>query len=228
MDPFDHRPMRKMLIPMWIAWVALLLATHVMDPPMIPPAHQDLEPGQEGGPGFSGPHFQPIANSNVPILPAPSTFSPTPALNPFNPATPGPLGQSSSAFLPQPPTNSLPLQILSVPSPTSALGLPPGSFLPPSPNVSLGVSGGVPQSVGPAPIATITYFTMGPSTLLNQFSQPPMVPFGQVGLQPQGYIPTLSAGGINVNPFNPTCNYYFFPNCGQGGGFSQNFRYSTR
>lgn len=219
--------MKKLLIPMWIAWVALLLASHVMEPTVVPSARQDLEPGQEGGSDFSGPHFQPVANNNIPLLPAPLPFNPAPSVNPFNPSgAAGPLGQSSGAFQPQSPSNSLPVPLMPVPTIAPVLGLPPGSFAPAAPTVSLGLLGGTAQPVAPAPGVFVFPFSMGPATLLNQFAQPPLVPFGQVGVPPQAYVPSLNSGG--QNPFSLQCNYYFFPNCGANGGKSQNFRYSTR
>ncbi len=230
-DPFDHQPLKKLLFPMWIVWGALLLTLRAGDPSTVSNPHAGAEGGDEGFPGFSSPHFQPVANGNVPTLPQQGPFNPAPQINPLQPQSPGPLGQFPGAFAPPPPSQTLPVQLYAVPVPPSVLGMPPGALQPGAPNVSLGFTGGgVPQlgSTGSTNAPAATFFAMGPTALLNQFAQPPMVPFGQVGVQPQPYVSGLSVVGANFNPFTPTCNYYFFPNCGQGGGFSTNFRYSTR
>ncbi len=225
MDPFDYRAMRKLLIPMWIAWVVLLFASHAMQPTVVSSPHEDLEPGQEGGGSYSEPHFQPVANNFSP-LPSALPFNPAPSVSPFNPSGAGSLGQGPGVFQPPSPTNSLPVLPAPLPVIVPALGLPPGSFAPASPTISLGLLGGTNQAVPASPNAFIIPFSMGPTTLLNQFAQPPLVPFGQVGVPPQAYVPSLNSGG--PNPFALQCNYYFFPNCGANGGQSQNFRYSTR
>ncbi|MHB1287324.1 MAG: hypothetical protein ACYCYP_12375 [Leptospirales bacterium] len=210
---------------MWIAWGVLLFASHAMQPTVVSSPHEELEPGQEGGPSYSGPHFQPVANGS-PSLPGALPFNPAPSVSPFNPSGAGPLGQSPGVFQPPSPTNSLPVPLMPVPVIAPALGLPPGSFAPASPTISLGLLGGTNQAVPASPNAFVIPFSMGPTTLLNQFAQPPLVPFGQVGVPPQAYVPSLNSGG--QNPFSLQCNYYFFPNCGANGGQAQNFRYTTR
>ncbi len=162
-------------------------------------------------------------------LPGPPSFTPIPPINPFSPTGSGVLGQSSGTFAPPAPLSTLPVSPLSTPVLPPALGIPPGSFAPAPPVLSgLGpnLGGALVTGVGGAVSAPVQPFSMGPATLLNQFAQPPLVPFGQVGIPPAAYNPSLSQG--NANPFSLTCNYYFFVNCGASGGQAQNFKYSTR
>ncbi|AFS52638.1 hypothetical protein [Leptospirillum ferriphilum] len=228
-DPFDHPSLKKLLFPMWIVWAAFLLTLRAGGPDLPANPHTGADGDGEGFSGFTPPHYQPVANANVPTLPLGSPFNPAPPISPVSPPSPGPLGQASGSFSPPAPSSSLPVQLYSVPLPSSSLGMSQGAVEPSAPVLSFGLTnGGVPQISPPASTPSITYFAMGPSSLLNQFAQPPMVPFGQVGVQPQPYVSGLSVVGTFPNPFTPTCNYYFFPNCGQNGGFSTNFRYSTR
>jgi hypothetical protein len=165
--------------------------------------------------------------AGISVLPAAPAFNPIPPITPFSPVGGSPLGQSPSVFAPQGPSQTLPIAPLSSPIIPPVMGLPPGSFSPGSPVLfSLGplLGGGIPQSAGSS--SPVQAFSMGPTTLLNQFSQPPMVPYGQVGVPPAAYNPSL--GSQNGNPFALTCNYYFFVNCGASGGQAQNFKYSTR
>lgn len=165
--------------------------------------------------------------AGISSMPSASSFTPIPPVTPFTPPGGSPLGQSPGVFVPQGPSQNLPLNPLSPPIIPPVLGLPPGSFSPGSPVLfSLGpiLGGGIQQGGGLS--APVQVFSMGPTTLLNQFAQPPMVPYGQVGVPPAAYNPSL--GGQNGNPFALTCNYYFFVNCGASGGQAQNFKYSTR
>lgn len=161
------------------------------------------------------------------FFPAAPNFVPIPPSTPFNPSPASPLGQSPGAFAPQGPNSLLPIPPLSTPVISPVLGLPLGSFSPGSPVLfSLGpiLGGGIQQGAGVS--APVQSFSMGPETLLNQFVQPPMVPYGQVGVPPAAYNPSI--GGQAGNPFALTCNYYFFVNCGASGGQAQNFKYSNR
>ncbi len=226
-DPFDHPNLKKLLFPMWIVWGAFLLTLRAGGPETTSNPHMGSD--GDGFPGFTAPHYQPVANQNVPALPTGPSFNPVPAIGSTSSPTSGPLGQVSGAFSPPVPSSALPVQLYSVPLPPPVLGMSPGVIQPSAPVLSFGLTGGgVPQISTGGGLPSITYFSMGPASLLNQFEQPPMVPFGQVGVQPQAYVSGLSVVGIFPNPFTPTCNYYFFPNCGQNGGFSTNFRYSTR
>ena len=165
--------------------------------------------------------------AGISILPSAPNFVAIPPVTPFNSSQSSPLGQSPGTLVPQEPSLSLPIVPLSTPIISPVLGLPPGSFLPGSPVLfSLGpiLGGGIQQGEGIS--APVQAFSMGPTTLLNQFAQPPMVPYGQVGVPPAAYNPSF--GGQNGNPFSLTCNYYFFVNCGASGGQAQNFKYSTR
>ncbi|MCL4462026.1 MAG: hypothetical protein M1297_10040 [Nitrospirae bacterium] len=228
-DPFDHPSLKKLLVPMWIVWGAFLLVLRSGGPEAISHPHMGADGEGEDVPGFSAPHYQPVANANGPAVPAGPVFNPAPTIRPMSDLSSGPLGQSPGAFVPPSPSSSLPIQPYSVPLPSAVLGMSSGTVQPAAPVLSFGLTGGgVPQISTGSSVPSITYFSMGPASLLNQFAQPPMVPFGQVGVQPQAYVSGLSVVGTFPNPFTPTCNYYFFPNCGQNGGFSTNFRYSTR
>lgn len=165
--------------------------------------------------------------ANISSLPAAPNFVAIPPVTPFNPSGGSPLGQTPGAFVPQLPNSSLPVVPLSVPIIPPSLGLPLGSFSPGAPVLfSLGPLLGGPIQQGAGLSAPVQAFSMGPATLLNQFAQPPLVPYGQVGVPPAAYNPSL--GGQAGNPFALTCNYYFFVNCGASGGQAQNFKYSTR
>lgn len=170
-----------------------------------------------------------VNGASISAMPSFPAFNPTSNPSPFNPGGGAPLGQTPGVFAPQGPNVSLPISPSLAPIILPALGLPPGSFSPASPVLfSLGplLGGGILPGGGGGISAPVQAFSMGPATLLNQFSQPPMVPYGQVGVPPAAYNPSL--GGQGGNPFALTCNYYFFVNCGASGGQAQNFKYSTR
>jgi len=169
------------------------------------------------------PRFTPVAS--VPVisidgapggvsLPPPSGF-------------PGAFGQTSGAFSPPPPTSLgvTPPSVVTIPQVT--LGQGAGAFSPALPQLSIVPLAGnaVSTSTGGG-IPLFVPFALGPTAILNQFVQPPLIPFGQVGIQPVAYLPGFFTG--NANPFNRTCNYYFFAGCGASGGAVADFNFSSR
>jgi hypothetical protein len=230
MDPFDEAPIRRLLIPMWIAWLVLLGAIHLMESPFEGHDGLGMRPGGQEAPGGAAPHFQPAAGIAIPTTPPASPFTPAPVLAPFAPTVPTPLGEAPGVVQPQAPSTQLPVPPILAPAIPSSLGLPPGAFAPAQPILNLGLaSGGPPTQILSPGAPLVLGFSMGPTTLLNQFAQVPVVPFGQVGFPPGTYAPGFgSITGRQVNPFSPTCNYYFFVNCGASGGLTQQFGYSSR
>ncbi len=230
MDPFDEAPIRRLLIPMWIAWLVLLVTIHLMETPFEGHGGRGMRPGGQEAPGGAVPYFQPTAGISIPSTPPVAPFTPAPSLTPFAPAQPAPLGEAPGAFQPAAPSTQLPVSPIPAPAIPSFLGLPAGAFAPAQPILNLGLaSGGPPTQILSSGAPLVLGFSMGPTTLLTQFAQIPIVPFGQVGFPPQIYTPGFgSVTGRQVNPFSPTCNYYFFVNCGASGGLTQQFGYSSR
>lgn len=229
MDPFDEAPIRRLLVPMWIAWLILLAATYLMEPSF--GGHgRTMRPGGEMSPGIQAPHYQPAANIQIPSTPPATPFTPAPQVAPFNPAVPTPLGEAPGVFQPASPSTQLPVPPILAPAIPSTLGLPPGAFAPAQPILNVGLAnGGPPTQILSAGAPLVLGFSMGPTTLLTQFAQVPIVPFGQVGFPPATYTAGFgSVTGRQANPFSPTCNYYFFVNCGAQGGLTQQFGYSSR
>ncbi|MGC8529781.1 MAG: hypothetical protein ACP5OP_06235 [Leptospirillia bacterium] len=172
------------------------------------------------------PRFTPIAQpfSVVPIGAPPLGQVSLPSV----PNLPGAFGQSSAAFAPSSPTTIgvAPPTVLLIPQ--GGLGVSStNAFVPPSPQMpSLSVAGNAPQAAPGQGIPYFVPFALGPTSILNQFIQPPLVPFGQVGVPSQNYLPGFFTG--NVNPFNRSCNYYYFAGCGPSGGAVTDFNFSTR
>ena len=172
------------------------------------------------------PQFTPIAQ---PLTVAPIGASPlgTVAL-PAAPNLPGAFGQGSAAFAPPPPANVgvAPPPVLLIPQ--VGLGVSStNAFVPPTPQMPpLSLAGNAPQAAPGQGTPYFVPFALGPTAILNQFVQPPLVPFGQVGVPAQSYLPGFFTG--NANPFNRSCNYYFFAGCGSSGGAVADFNFSTR
>ncbi len=169
------------------------------------------------------PKFTPVATVVPPIGSAPVG----PVSLPGTPNLPGAFGQTSGAFAPPPPTGLSvgPPPVLLIPQ--TPLGQGGGAFAPPTPNLSLvPLAGNAPQIQTGAGIPYFVPFAQGPTSIINQFIQPPLVPFGQVGVPVQSYLPGFFTG--NVNPFNRSCNYYYFAGCGPSGGAVTDFNFSTR
>lgn len=172
------------------------------------------------------PRFTPIAG-DLPVLLSPSPIAGTGGGSLPPPAGfPGSFGQTSAAFAPPPPVSlgvgPPPVGVI----PPVPLGQGPSAFAPSAPQLSIVPIAGAPVAAGAGGIPLFIPFALGPTALLNQFLQPPLLPFGQVGLQPVPYLPGFFSG--NVNPFNRTCNYYFFAGCGASGGEVTNFNFSSR
>ena len=172
------------------------------------------------------PRFTPIAQpfSVVPIGGPPLGQVSLPSV----PNLPGAFGQSSAVFAPPPPTNVTvaPPTVLLIPQ--GGLGVSStNAFIPPSPQMpSVSVAGNAPQAAPGQGTPYFVPFALGPTAILNQFIQPPLVPFGQVGVPAQNYLPGFFLG--NANPFNRSCNYYYFAGCGASGGAVTDFNFSTR
>ncbi len=169
------------------------------------------------------PKFTPVATVVPPIGSAPVG----PVSLPGTPNLPGAFGQTSGAFAPPPPTGLSvgPPTVLLIPQ--TPLGQGGGAFAPPTPNLSLvPLAGNAPQIQTGAGIPYFVPFAQGPTSIINPFIQPPLVPFGQVGVPVQSYLPGFFTG--NVNPFNRSCNYYYFAGCGPSGGAVTDFNFSTR
>ncbi len=191
------------------------------------------DPHQPGGGSFHHPHhvpqqprFTPIAQ---PFLVAPIGAPPLgPVTLPSTPNLPGAFGQGSSAFLPAAPASVgvSPPAVLLIPQ--GGLGVSStNAFVPPLPQMpTLSVAGNAPQAAPGQGPQNFVPFALGPTAILNQFVQPPLVPFGQVGVPSQSYLPGFFSG--NANPFNRSCNYYYFAGCGSSGGAEADFNFSTR
>jgi hypothetical protein len=107
------------------------------------------------------------------------------------------------------------------------LGQGPVAFAPLPPQIALvPLAGNAVSTTGTAGIPLFVPFALGPTAILNQFVQPPLLPFGQVGVPVQSYLPGFFTG--NANPFNRSCNYYFFAGCGASGGAVADFNFSSR
>ncbi len=215
-----------------IAW-CLVLAGQETGSGMIPFGHPpgSSPPAMKEGPGAPGgrqplhPRFTPVATVVPPIgtpLLGAVTLPPTAAL-------PGTFGQISGAFTPPTPSALTvgPPPVLLIP-PVS-LGQGGGIFAPSPPQFQVQAApfaGNAPQASPGAGAPLFIPFAQGPTSILNQFIQPPLVPFGQVGVQVSSYLPGFFTG--NANPFNRTCNYYYFQGCGPSGGAVTDFNFSTR
>ena len=169
------------------------------------------------------PRFTPVA-----VLVPPIGSSPvSPVSLPGTPNLPGAFGQSSGTFAPPPPTGLTvgPPPVLLIPP--TPLGQGGGAFAPSAPALQLvPLAGNAPQIQVGAGIPYFVPFAQGPTSIINQFIQPPLVPFGQVGVPVQSYLPGFFTG--NANPFNRSCNYYYFAGCGPSGGAVTDFNFSTR
>ena len=169
------------------------------------------------------PKFTPVA-----VLVPPIGTSPlSPVSLPGTPNLPGAFGQTSGAFAPPPPTGLTvgPPPVLLIPP--TPLGQGGGAFAPSAPALQLvPLAGNAPQIQAGGGIPYFVPFAQGPTSIINQFIQPPLVPFGQVGVPVQSYLPGFFTG--NANPFNRSCNYYYFAGCGPSGGAVTDFNFSTR
>lgn len=174
-----------------------------------------------GGPhGFGRaplvPHFSPVAG-----------FTPLIGGLPSPVGSPGAFGQGQGAFTPPQPSS-----FGVIPPPTSLipqgpLGQGPGTFAPGAPQLPvLPLAGNAPQTLSGEGIPLFVPFALGPTAILNQFVQPPLIPFGQVGVPPQAYLPGFFTG--NGGTLSRSCNYYFFAGCGANGGAEADFNFSTR
>ena len=187
-------------------------------PPETAPA-----PSPHGGPRLLHPQFTPVAVGVPPIGSPPLA----PVTLPATPNLPGAFGQTSGSFAPPPPTglSVAPPSVILIPQ--TPLGEGGGAFVPPAPGFQLvPLAGNAPQSQAGAGIPYFVPFAQGPTSIINQFIQPPLVPFGQVGVPVQSYLPGFFTG--NANPFNRSCNYYYFAGCGPSGGAVTDFNFSTR
>ncbi len=180
-------------------------------------------PGPHEGPRLLHPRFTPVAVAVPPIGSPPIA----PVTLPATPSLPGAFGQTSGSFAPPPPTglSVAPPSVILIPQ--TPLGEGGGAFVPPAPALSLvPLAGNAPQSQAGGGIPYFVPFALGPTAIINQFIQPPLVPFGQVGVPAQSYLPGFFTG--NANPFNRSCNYYYFAGCGPSGGAVTDFNFSTR
>ncbi|EQD24581.1 MAG: hypothetical protein D084_Lepto4C00408G0006 [Leptospirillum sp. Group IV 'UBA BS'] len=179
-------------------------------------------PGSPHGARSLHPRFTPVAVLVPPIGSPPVG----PVSLPATPNLPGAFGQTSGAFAPPPPTGLSvgPPAVLLIPQ--TPLGQGSGAFAPSAPTglQFVPLAGNAPQTQGGIPY--FVPFAMGPTSIINQFVQPPLVPFGQVGVPVQPYLPGFFTG--NANPFNRSCNYYYFAGCGPSGGAVTDFNFSTR
>ncbi|MHB8369825.1 MAG: hypothetical protein ACYDBP_09050 [Leptospirales bacterium] len=197
----------------------------------------DSHPQLPGGGSFMHPHspedreplhprFTPIAG---PVVVTPIGAPPLgPISLPSAPNLPGAFGQGSAIFAPPPPASVgvAPPAVLLIPQ--GGLGISStNAFVPGPPQLPvLSVAGNAPQASLGEGIPFFVPFALGPTAILNQFVQPPLLPFGQVGVPPQNYLPGFFTG--TPNPFNRSCNYYYFAGCGGSGGAAADFNYSSR
>lgn len=188
-----------------------------------PPSREPGPGSRGGGPAPLHPRFTPVAGELVPPIGGSSGGLSLPPPVGF----PGAFGQNPNAFSPPSPTSFgvLPPPIGTIPP--GPLGQGSSAFSPPAPQMSIvPLAGNAPALVGSEGIPLFVPFALGPTAILNQFVQPPLVPFGQVGIPVQSYLPGFFTG--NLNPFNRSCNYYFFAGCGASGGAVTDFNFSTR
>ena len=188
------------------------------EPP--PPSHRPSAPREGHSPLH--PQFTPVAVVVPPIGTPPGNVVTLPA-----PTLPGAFGQTQSSFSPPPPAAVTvgPPPVLLIP--TTPLGQGSAIFAAPAPPLQLvPIAGAAPQASPGAGIPFFVPFAQGPTAIINQFIQPPLVPFGQVGVQSGSYLPGFFSG--NANPFSRTCNYYYFQGCGPSGGAVTDFNFSTR
>ena len=227
-------PVDIFLLVLWALLLVLASGRHGGLPGMGGEDSPGGDPHSSGGGAFHHPHrnvpltprFTPIAQpfSLVPIGAPPMgqvALPPAPNL-------PGAFGQGSAAFAPPPPSSIgvAPPTVLLIPQ--GGLGVSStNAFVPPLPQMPpLSVAGNAPQAAPGQGTPYFVPFALGPTAILNQFVQPPLVPFGQVGVPPQNYLPGFFTG--NANPFNRSCNYYDFAGCGSSGGAVADFNFSTR